>query len=254
MSRHHHDPCVYDLIDLHFAARTSPSGEAIMRSHLPRCARCRNYYDRWLLLSTLDPQGKSAQQRMMLALGLVRPEVSGARPIVVSALCAVVLSLIFFAPGSRPAADFTPRGAAPATAPELAVYRIHPTEPLPAQGGRVHAHDELAFSYTNPTGFRYLLLFGVDEYRNVYWYYPAWTNAADNPVGIDLSAGSVPRELTQAIRHDLAGRTLTLHALFLSENASVRTIESRVRSMVSPGDTLAIPGAHEQRIRLSVEP
>ena len=32
------------------------------------------------------------------------------------------------------------------------------------------------------SGKRYLMIFGIDEHRHVYWYYPAWANPAEDPL------------------------------------------------------------------------
>src|SRR5258705_8522802 len=58
------------LVDAHFAGSISPLRERDLRSHLPACETCRDYYERHLLLSSLDPQAKRPQDRLGMGLGL----------------------------------------------------------------------------------------------------------------------------------------------------------------------------------------
>jgi hypothetical protein len=145
------------------------------------------------------------------------------------------------------------RGAPPPIQPSLEIFRVDPSEPI-APGGHIRRDDELAFAYANPTGFRHLLVFGVDERKHVYWYHPAWTDPAGDPRAVDVPRALAPTELPEAIRHSLEGRELVVHAIFLDDDLSVRGVEECVAKLASAADPLSLPNSFEQRIRLSVEP
>jgi hypothetical protein len=245
--------CVRDLVDAHFAGRATPARERRMRSHLPGCASCRRYYEKHMVLASLDRRGPSAQERIAAGLGLApRKRAPQARAWTLAA--AVTTVAILFLLG-RPWMDrsvFTSRGAASGARPELFVYRLQPLERL-APGAVVRRGDDLAFAYANPLALRRLLVFGVDEHKHVYWYFPAWSNAAEDPRAVAIASGApAMRELPEAIRHDLDGDRLTLYAEFLDDDLDVRSVEERVAAGEA-GAPLRLPGATEQRIELGVE-
>jgi Putative zinc-finger len=257
--------CARDLIDAHFAGRISPEAERRMREHLPDCADCRRHYERHLVLAGLDPGSLPAMRRIGRALGLRLPASSAAtasapRPMrwmVAATASAAALAAVFLV--VRPRGDggqYTARGGAEPAMPALFVYELQPVREL-APGDRVRRTDDLAFAYANPGGYRRLLVFGVDEHRHVYWYYPAWTNPADDPRAVPLPDGRGDRtkhELPEGIRHDIDGDHLTLYAEFLNDDVGVRSVEARVAAAGAPGDPLLLPGAAEQRIALTLEP
>jgi hypothetical protein len=249
--------CVRPLIDAHFAGALSPPNERALRAHLPGCEACRGYYHRHLILAKLDPRAIGAEERIAAGLGLrVRRKSTPAWSLAL-AFCAVAALFVVVPFVKKGPADFTARGGAlgPAKA-EFLAYRIGPsgagTDKL-TQGSTVRSTDDLAFAYCNPSGFHRLLVYGVDEHRHVYWYYPAWSNPVDDPHAIALAAGPGVRELPDAIRHNLDGRELTIHAVFLDDDASVRRVERLVAESQAAGDPLPIAGSYEERLSLVVE-
>src|SRR5690348_7744043 len=58
------------LVDAHFAGNISPARERELRSHLPACETCRDYYERHLLLTALDPAANKPQDRLGVGLGI----------------------------------------------------------------------------------------------------------------------------------------------------------------------------------------
>ena len=72
------------------------------------------------------------------------------------------------------------------------------------------------------------MVFAVDEGRRVYWYHPAWQNAADNPIAIDIERDEALHEFPQAITHRFAATPLQLFGVFLDRAMSVREMESLV--------------------------
>ena len=71
--------CVRDLVDAHFAGRIAPVRERRMREHLPGCASCSRYYEKHLVLASLDPRAPSAQERMAVGLGIAPAVAPSAR-------------------------------------------------------------------------------------------------------------------------------------------------------------------------------
>src|SRR5204863_161967 len=90
---------------------------------------------------------------------------------------------------------------------------------------RIDARDEMAFAYRNPRGARRLMVFGVDEHRNVYWYHPGWMDTAKNPVAIPIEPGDQRHELPAAVRHRIEGRSLDVYAVFTNRPLTVREAE-----------------------------
>jgi hypothetical protein len=72
------------------------------------------------------------------------------------------------------------------------------------------------------------MIFGLDDRKNVYWFYPAWTNPADDPVAIPIETDGERHELPDAVRQPMSGR-VEIHALFVDEPLSVKDVESSLR-------------------------
>ncbi len=239
-------------IEAHFRGRARPAAEQDLRAHLPQCWDCRTHYERYLAFSALDPRAPSAEQRMARGLGL-RPRAPepARRWWSVAALALAGAAVIALAPVVRrppaPDAEFVARGGGlgqPAEA--LLLYRI-------ARGGdravpadeTLARDDELAFAYRNPVGKPFLMVFGVDEDRRVYWYHPAWVRADENPVSVAISAAPGLHELPAAVAHDLHGQRLSIHALFSKRAFSVREIETALARdpQRDPQSPLSLPDA-----------
>ena len=247
------------LVDGHFGRGLSPARERTLRAHLPGCDACRAHYERHLLLAELDPRVPSAKQRLARGLGLrataprpVRAWASGLM-LVATAACAALLVLPRLQ--SEEAGDgFTARGGTPpavALPAPLQVYRALPdgrgAEPVTSS---VRADDALAFAYRNPLGLPHLMVFGVDEAGSVYWYHPAWTDAAKDPQAVPARPGGGPHELPEAVRHPLTGRTLTVYALLARAPMTVTQVEA----LLQQGGARALAGpersVHEVKLEV----
>jgi len=234
------------FVDLHFAVRILPDEEQDLRAHLESCHDCRERYRRQLLLAQLDPRGASPRDRLARGLGFRQ---RGNRRwwlaiVTAGAMAAAGLALW---PRAAVDGDFTPRGGA-ATLPALVVYRLDASGSSRPASAAIGSSDELAFAYRNPAGRKFLLVFGVDEHRHVYWYHPGWTDAAQDPTAVPIRATPDLTELPEAIAHRLYGARLTLHALLLDAPVSVREVEDRLARGASP----LIPGAQEEELVLEV--
>jgi len=230
-------------IDAHFVGRAVPELDAAMRAHTLRCAACRRYYDRRLILARLDPAAPPAKARIARGLGLDigarRTTAGGIRWAAFAIPAAAALLLIArpnrvapSPPNHAGASAYVARSAngTVATAPELWIYRVGSDgRPRLAQG-EAKAADELAFAYANPAGKPFVLVFGVDEHRHVYWFHPAWLPGQAPPTAVAAVPGPGPHELREAIRPALDGRRLVVRALFADQPLQARDIEARVRS------------------------
>ena len=267
-------------IAAHFAGTGAPRSEREMRAHLPVCAECHAYYERNLLLASLDPAGLSSETRLGRGLGVRMQRAPGRVTFGWFSLCGAAFAalMLFYVrqqhgvPGGRPpaaarspaavaepgsggelAARGTPAGVAAARAPEVQVYRIYIGRrgtTSEKAGDFVYAGDELAFAYRNPAGKERLLVFAVDEHGHVYWYHPGWSDAGQNPTAVPISAEPGLHELPAAVLHKFDGERIMIHALFTDRELSVRQVESAVASAAAARDhapdapvPLTLPGA-----------
>jgi hypothetical protein len=247
-----------DLVDRHFRGRISPEREQRLRQHLPDCPSCKARYERHLLASKLAG-GLDRADRLAIGLGLPRPSAAqrGWAPASLSVLALAAAGIAVFAlagrwRGAEPVAsdEFVARGGPATTAPRpsLEVFRVDARGSQSVVGGYIHAADELAFAYGNPSGFRRLALFGADDAGRIYWYFPAWRDPKEDPVALPIEKGD-HRELPEAIRHDYQGSRLRVVALFLDQAVSVRTIEKHVRQ----GDFAFADLGEAQTVQKTVE-
>jgi hypothetical protein len=244
------------LVDAHFAGRISEARERALRLHLPECSNCREHYDRHLLLAALDPNAKSAQERLAFGLGIDASRKPSKSAPLVLALCAAA-ALLFAVMHLTPKhpQEFAARGSAATTLePKLLVYRIERGRLPESLGQAMHRTDELAFAYANPGGYERLMIFAVDEHRHVYWYHPEWSNQADDPHAIAIASGAEVREIPAAVSHSFDGSDLTLFAVFSNGDLTVRKVEQMIERSKSLDDPLALPDSVVQKFRLSLEP
>jgi hypothetical protein len=250
-------PSSRSLVDAHFAGNIAPARERVLRTHLPGCDACREYYDRHLFVATLDPAAKKAQDRIGVGLGLApAPKTSRAAPYAL-ALCAAAALLFLIVPlrGRHEGDDFASRGSAATTLePKLLAYRIERGQVPRTLGRAMKSSDELAFAYANPGSYERLMIFAVDEHRHIYWYHPEWTSQADDPHAIPINGGADVREIPAAVSHSFDGSELTLFAIFSNEDLTVRKVEQLVQRSKSIDDPLPLKNAVVQRVHLSVEP
>jgi len=249
-------PGAPSLVDAHFAGSISPAREREMRTHLPGCDSCRDYYDRQLLLSSLDPRAPSIQDRLGVGLGLspAKQRTARAAPIAM-ALCAAAALLLAVVPlRSRHGDDFVARGSSTTTLdPKLLIYRLEPGQLPHTLGKAMRGGDELAFAYVNPGSYEKLMIFAVDEHRHVYWYHPEWSKQTDDPHAIPIASGAEVREIPAAVSHAFDGSDLTLFAVFCNEDLSVRKVEQMIERSKSLEDPLPLKNGVVQKFHVVVE-
>jgi hypothetical protein len=242
-------------VERHFAGTISPSAEHAMREHLSACASCLSLYRRHLLLSRLDPAALTPEERIARGLGFARQGVLRRVGVLGLASVAAAAAVLLVLRADWRTDGFSARGRVDAPvqpASRIFVYEIGPDgRPLPA-GDSLKSGDELAFAYENGAGRRRLAIFGVDERHRVYWFFPAWTREADDPVAIPIATDSGRHELPEAIRHTFEGTHLEIRSVFLDDPLSVRQIEGLLER--DGNGPLPIPGAVERSLSLAVKP
>lgn len=244
-------------IDDHFEGRIGSDAEREMRAHLPGCEPCREHYDQQLLLAEIDPRGLGAQERLARGLGLADRKTLRLFPALpaMAAVAAAAAALVALWPMLQDTErEFRPRGEGPPTVPAmLLVYQV-PTGGQPRLAtDTIGADDELAFAYENRDGKQRLLVFGVDDQQRIYWYHPAWIDAAANPQAVAIAAGPERRELPEAVAHHLEGRNLQLYGVFTDQPLTVQEVERMIRARERATDPLPIRDAvqHSRLFRIS---
>ncbi len=241
-------------IAAHFAGRTSTARETTMRAHLLTCPPCKGHYQRHLTLARLDPRALPAADRIARGLGFrLRASGGGHRRaslvagLTVSVAAIAVAALAIFPvrkPDQRvdPAravganADFTARGtgASVGRAAAFWTYRVG-VEGTPRLADQaIQRGDELAFAYSNPIGKPFLMIFGVDEHRHVYWFHPAWPPGQAAPAAVRVAEGPGPHELPGAIHQALDGRRLNVYAVFSDGALEASAVEAAVSLSATP--------------------
>lgn len=250
------DSCTMrSAIDEHFSGRITPDSEQALREHLPTCLDCQAYYHRHLVLSDLDPEGLDPQRRLARGLGL---HMKRRRLVLVSipalAAAAAIALLVILWPAAGPDdGGLVSRGGSVETTPtRLEVYRVQPGDPAVRVQDEIGARDELAFAYENRAGKKRLLIFGVDERSNIYWYHPAWQDPAENPVAVIIERGEGIRELPEAIGHSIRGETLRIYGIFTDDPLPVGSIEALIRKTGKPVKKLPLEDVIQESILVKV--
>lgn len=219
------------LVDRHFAGRGTPTRDGRMFQHLRSCAPCRERYRTYATLEAMtaegDDQARARLQRGVFPAARRRLWVGAGLGMAVA--CAAVLTLVL-----RPADDgFRARGGGAGTSegahrPTLAIFRVAADGVTRTQraGGQIRSGEPLAFSFTNPGDYARLMVFAVDDGGRVFWFWPAWTNPADDPSSIIISPGSEPMELGESVRHPLRPGHVTIYGLFSPADHRVREVEA----------------------------
>lgn len=258
------------LVDAHFEGRISPKDETRLRTHLPTCASCTDYYERRALLASLDPEALSLEERLGRGLGLVAedaastPSGSRSRPKTRSRLVVVALGLVaaaaivllVLAGRKKPDDGFASRGGLANGPPYVRVYTSSGGgAPSPLEdAGPLRRDTELGFAYESVEGKGQLMIFGLDEHGHVFWYHPAWTDPKDDPGSVRVETGPGLHPLREAIAHDLDGRTLEIHALFSNAPRTVKTVEGALVGKKAPLGPLTLPDTTDVVVTVEVAP
>jgi hypothetical protein len=229
-------------VQRHFSGAGTPSADRRLFAHLKRCERCRDEYRTLAMMEELEGGG-GARARERLGRGLFHDEpVRAARPRLFAggfALGAACLALLVTV--GRAPSPFRARGSveAPASDAALGIYRVPRDQDRPEAlavsetqraGTTVRAGESLAFSYVSPpsVGACCLMVFGRDPAGRVYWFWPAWNDASQDPASVPISESTAPIELREAVRHPLQVGSLTIVGLFTPRPLHVSEVEAAV--------------------------
>jgi hypothetical protein len=227
----------HGLVDEHFGDGAGPGVDGRLWRHLRGCSPCRARYRSRALLETLEPDGdERARRRLGRAVFAPRARVRPAFWTLGLALAAAIVLLVVL-PRRLLDSGFSPRGgeSAPAAGGAgLVVFRIpalgRQGQPAERVGAVIRGGDGLAFSYLNPpeVAATHLMVFAVDGSGRVYWFWPEWRLATDNPTALPIQVSPTAVELPEGVRHDLPPGPLTLYALFARHPYDVRHVEAVV--------------------------
>jgi hypothetical protein len=253
-------------VGAHFSGASSTRDDRRLFRHLKTCDACREDYRTHAMLEALEVDG-AERARARMSRGLFEP--APKRVFVSAGLVTACACLVLVVSLGRKS-EFTPRGSAvgvEAPAPSLAIYRVprdrgNPAAPAVSEtqraGNVVHTGESLAFTYVNPPsinspsgGASYVMVFARDAAGHVYWFWPAWDDAASDPQSLQIPASASPVELTEAVRHQLQPGPLTIVGLFTNKPLHVHEVESAIANGL-PG-LQAFPG-HVWTETLEVSP
>ncbi len=154
--------------------------------------------------------------------------------------------------------EFRAKAASSAAAQErwtgIRIYRVVANQAPEPVTESLDRHDTLLFSYTNlgSDPFEHLMIFAIGADRRVYWFYPAYEVASENPLSIDIEHGH--SLLADAVEHDYSEGGLEVYALFSHRPESVSQVEAWFAGRAEPLEAAPIPGASLRRVSLRVRP
>jgi hypothetical protein len=226
-------------IDRYFRGRLGKQATARMLGRLGRCQRCRVRYHRNLLFERVGPDGEERAADRLWTSIVEAAQPGGTPPsrrakvgrslsalLLVGGAAAALMLLVLR--GSDPVPRGRPGGAAPA--PAIYLYRSVAGRQAEALAGQLRAADGILVAYSNPTDdLKYLLVFAVDPSGKVFWYYPAYEKAGDDPPAVPIRTRAEAVELGEEIRHQLAPGPLRMWAVFLPRPWRVIDVERMVR-------------------------
>jgi hypothetical protein len=222
---------VQKAIDAHFKGRGNAASHALFMAHLPSCKKCHGYFERRQMLADVDPAALTAEQRIGASIGIVPAPKS--RAVGVPAFftaAAMAMGALVIWPNMNTSSEFQSRGAGDKTtvvSPSEEVF-VHimgaKDEPVLLQD-EMKASAEIAFSYRNKGAFTHLMIYGVDEKNEVYWYYPSWTDPEKNPAAIRVLSNQEVNPLENAVAHEYRGKRLRLYSLFLKKKDATLTVQ-----------------------------
>lgn len=166
---------------------------------------------------------------------------------------AAVIGAVFMLPRSE-SSDFRAKSSATSAADDWVGLTAFTMEagsvPKPIENAIASDH-ALAFSYRNigPRPFENLMIFAVSGRGEVYWYYPAYDDAATDPASVSVRAGAF--DLPDRVTHALSPGPLFVYGLFTREPRTVRGIEALVGT-ITPGERLPVEDAGQHVLRLEV--
>ena len=161
-----------------------------------------------------------------------------AMPLAAAAVSLIVLPLRSSVPHDSDS-SFSARGAASFDPNRWISLRVfHPGVTPGAYAeveGTILRDDPLVFSVRNAaqSSYRFMMIFGIQDTGSVYWYYPAYNDAQQNPKSVPIEASAETKSLGEEIRHKLSPGWLRVVGLFSDRPLDVATIERLVERGLS---------------------
>jgi len=237
-------------LSLHFQKLLSACQEEKLWAHLQSCRSCQTLYEVYLVTEGKGPNAaKARRERLAQAIfgkSLDRPKIHGdlnilqdifSKPLWVGGLASVIIVFFLAMPlasyfHSRPG-QFREKAS---PAPRLSQYvsmmvirRVEKNHYKPAKQS-IRQDEPLIFLYSNQSALplKYIFIFGLDELYNVYWFYPAWVDAKQNPSAYPIKQGK-NIQLPDEVIHHYQGHKLRLFALFMPDGKlTVQDIEKHI--------------------------
>ncbi|MGV3625470.1 MAG: hypothetical protein ACO1OB_31960 [Archangium sp.] len=132
-------------------------------------------------------------------------------------------------------------------------YRLDGDRPA-RLGETLASKDSLLVAYRNggQQPFTHLLVFGIAATGQVYWYYPAWESAGDDPQAIAIEPSEQLVELHERITHELPRGRFVVHAVFARRAVRVSEIE-RLAEQADALTPLPLADTAQQRLVVEVQ-
>lgn len=238
---------------------------AELEQHLTTCQPCREAHRRLATIAVAlapDAHDHPAFVRSTLA-ALDTPKAPPRwRAALTATTIALALAMVLVVVDAKTDDGFAARGNATHTGQwaGINVFVNSPRGYLPA-GAQILVSDALAFSYTNRASSerRYLMILAIDAGWNVYWFYPGWVDASQDPSSIAITRADEPMRLPEDVRHDLKPGPLKVLGLFSEAPLSVSEVERAVGELRASGASLqglqklAVPNTSQHVISLDVQ-
>ena len=108
----------------------------------------------------------------------------------------------------------------------------------------IRQDDRLVFSVRNGVRgpYRFLMILGVQDTGDIFWYYPAYDDPGDNPQSVRVEPSDNGQPLGEEIRHALTSGPLRIVALFSEQPFDVAAIEQVVRNEILLDGSVATMG------------
>lgn len=236
---------IQKAIDIHFKGRGTPQNHALIMEHLPDCPDCHQYFKKRMFLAEMIPGAPTQQERIGATVGLSAPRAPRAMGFSAFVSAAAMAAGVFLVWPTTQSSDdgFQSRGnkdrvVAPVESQEVFAYVASDGAENALVKKEIRHSDELIFSYRNNSSASHLMVYGVDEQKNVYWYHPAWVDAADNPSAVPIAQSEKVIALPLAVAHAYQGANLQLFALFLNEREAGMTVQNLERLLENDGQGL----------------
>jgi hypothetical protein len=233
---------------LHLANSLPGQQAELLEQHLTTCERCSKAQAEFASMTKrLSPDSGEFDDpelvddvMTLVRLGRAEPErLSPAKPLrrawllagLAACLSAVLLLIIWPQVTQDDSKSIRTRGGLSADADRwvsLKVLRATDDGYRPVSK-KISRGDALAFAYDNRQDHDYLMVLGVCEKGQVYWYYPAYQQAGQNPQSIRIEKSRRPVQLPDQVRHELKPGRFRIFALFSKQALDVELVESIIK-------------------------